>query len=70
MPRFDVGIGSEWHIHEDHIKFNNSINSRVNFDKKDAAKIIEKVNENVSRYNLPTVGNYFTDCIEWITKNY
>lgn len=69
MPRFEVGVGTAWHIHKDHMKYHDSDNSRVNFDGRTAAKIIEKVEDNVARYNLPTVDNYYDECITWIRDN-
>jgi hypothetical protein len=66
MARFEVGEGTTWHIHKDHVKYHSSDNSRVNFSGSTAAKVIAKVKDNVDRYNLPTVDNYYDECIDWI----
>ncbi len=68
MPRFDVGTGSGWHIHHDHIKFGTSTNSRVNFNERSADAIITDIEAKVSRYNLHTGGDY-NNCIAWIRNN-
>jgi|GEM_PF-4256105 len=70
VSSYDAGSGGDWHIHAGHIKYNGHVNSRVNFNSRAAAAILQDVNDRVQRYNLPITSTDYQSCINYINRNY
>lgn len=71
--RYEAGIGNDWHVHKDHVKYDGSNSSRVNFNRRPSNTIINELNWKIQRFGLQnTIKNNknYDDCIQWIKDNY
>lgn len=67
---YEAGIGSLWHVHKDHVKYNGDNSSRVNFAGRSKTSIR---NEMKAYHNTlgHSKGRHHTyiQCRKWITRN-
>ena len=69
----DAGSGGQWHIHHEHIKLGNNVDSRVNFNGRSKKDIRKELGEKIDRYGLNVGGNLaasFRECIDYINAHY
>ncbi len=70
VKRYDAGAGADWHVHKGHIKYDGNNKSRVNFNQRQAAVILNEVAQKVARYSLPTNSIHYTKCLNYINDNF
>lgn len=72
IQRFDAGVGAGWHIHYgEHIKYNSTNGTRVNFGGRSSKQIGEQIEEKVQSHGLAATktGADFIECMTWIREH-
>lgn len=67
--RYEAGIGNDWHVHEDHVKYDGWPNTRIDFKGRSRDMILNSLQqllqtlpENVQK------SEYLQQCKKWINR--
>lgn len=71
--RVEAGLADLWHVHKDHLKYGAITATRVDFNGRSRAKIMEKIEEKSELYapyrqTEPQQATYQA-CLAWIEDN-
>jgi len=67
---YEAGTGEDWHVHKDHVKYDDDNSSRINFTGKSKTQIKKAMQEyHNSLGHSPERQTTYLACRRWISKH-